>query len=508
MKLTTTALCVATLLAVACIPAGIARGDDTETLIREIIKGARTDAERSARLMEAVSLAEDNKKLRLVLLEKAIDYGIKGLRTLEDCTRLQNALTVLAKEDPERKPHWLSHKAVVLRRMCTLTKSLPAKKQLATTLVDLLIEVGNGYASKGEWKKALAAYTNARSTAKTFRLPNSDKLAGFIRSSSYLHQVRDKIDTYVEALKKSPDDTETRTNLVTTLLTVMDDPAAAAGHVNADLDERLQTFIPLAAKDAAQVPVVGCKSLADWYSKELSKSSVPIVKFRMLSRARAYYRQVLERHGKADLTTTAAKLAIGRIESDIAKLGRVDPLVCSYCGATGRMPCGSCLVDGKSIGLRACYSCKGKGVGKCQTCGGIWGRTCSRCSGKGKVSSGTQRRGGVIYKLYSPCYTCKGKGKTHRSRYGSTRSGPCPTCSKRLPVSARGTGTCTRCGGKGGTSECSTCRGSKTAFCTYCKTGRSAKAAHRDSSKSSRRSYRDRSRPPRPDSSKSSKESD
>jgi len=263
----------------------------------------------------------------------------------------------------------------------------------------------------------------------------------------------------------------------------MDDPAGAGKYLNADLDERLQMFVPLAAKDVAEVPVAECRNLGDWYYKELSKSAVPIVKFRMLSRAKAYYGQVLERHGKADLTTTAVKLAMDRIKPEIARLGHVDPMICSYCVGTGRMPCPPCLVNGKSIGLAACSYCKGTGKVKCATCGGNWGSRCSRCSGRGKVS-GTVERRGVFYKTYSTCPTCKGTGKTYsvRTRRGVSKgSGVCPTCGKHQPISARGTRACTGCGGKGGTSACSACRGSKTVFCTHCRTGRSAEAAHRKS---------------------------
>jgi len=483
MKLTATALCVATLLAVTCIPAKTARGGEIETLIREIIEDARTDAERSAKLMEAAPLAAENRQLKIVLLAKAFDYGTKSLMTPDHCSRVQEVLGALLTEDPDRKAHWLSRKAHVLRRQFVVTKSVSEKRKLVRELLDTLTAAGNSHAAKGDWKAAAASYAEARSAARAYRLPDSGRLSNYIRAVSYLAQTQEKINKYVETLKKSPGDIETRTSLVTALLTAMDDPAAAGKHLNTDLDERLQMFVPLAAKGVAEVPVAGCKGLADWYYKELSKgAAVPIVKFKMLSRAKAYYGQVLDRHGKADLTTTTAKFAMARIESEIARLGHVDPMICSYCGGTGRVPCPACLVNGKSTGLTACRYCKGTGKGKCSTCGGSWGGRCSRCSGRGKVL-GTERRAGLIYRTYSTCSTCRGTGMTYnlKVRRGvSKRSGVCPTCGKRQPVSLRGTRPCKYCSGKGGTSACSTCRGSKSVFCTHCRTGRSAEAAHRD----------------------------
>ena len=473
MKLTALIILqVAVFLLVTCIGDGAVADtdDDTRVFVVEVIRDARTDSERFTRLVDAVSLAADNRQLRIALLEKAVGYGTKSLRTLEDCTGVNNALAMLGEEDADRKPLWMSRQAVVPRRICVLTESQPEKTKAAWELVDLLIDSGNGYASQGKWINAIAAYRDAKSAAITFKLPNAAKLGGFVGSATYLYGVSKRIDASAKVLKASPDDVKARTSLVTATLTVMNDPAAAAGYLNDDLDERLQVFVPMAAKDAEDVPTAGCKDLGDWYYKELSSTAIPIVKLRMLRRAEQYYSRMLEGQETSDVGTVAVKLAMTQIKYKTAKLLFVDPTECSRCGGSAQAACGDCVIKGKTSGLNPCDECDATGLGKCRTCDGHWGDKCSRCKGSGKSyrDRGHDRgRKGRGPRGPSTCSSCKGTGLRH-GRGESTRSGPCPTCGKRRIVSERGKGLCRRCKGAGGTSKCRTCLGTKIVPCGHC----------------------------------------
>jgi len=226
-----------------------ASDDEIEAFVQEIIKDARTDSQRSTLLMEAVSLAEGNNKLKVALLEKAVQYGIKSLRTTDDCRKFQGILTDLTKADPDRKSHWLSRKAAVYRRWYILEKSPTGKRKLAEEAVAALTEAGSASAAKGDWKKASGLFNEAKSATVAYRLPDPNKLLGYIQSASYLSKAQTKIAGYIETLKKTPNDLNARSNLVTMLTTVMDDPAEAMKYVNDDVDERFQTFVPMAVKD-------------------------------------------------------------------------------------------------------------------------------------------------------------------------------------------------------------------------------------------------------------------
>jgi len=464
--------------------------DQAEELIKEIIKGARSDAERSAKLLEAVAVADDNQKLKIVLLTKAVEYGTRGLRTPDDCERLQSALAMLVKAAPERESQWFSQQAKVYRRWYGMVKDPDEKQKLGDKVVDSYTKAGHAAAVRRQWKDSLAAYNNAKSAARSFKLPVYDKLIARTKVITSIYRARDRASKYAETLKDSPDKIEARTSLVELLLTVLDNPAAAGKHVNADLDQKLQSYVPLAAKDISEVPAQGCKSLAQWYDSELSKSASPLVKYRMLKRAKAYYEQALELHGKSDVTAASLKLAVSGIDSKLSKLTSADPFSCIYCLAGEQMSCLGCVVKGKSTGTIVCPPCKGLGRVKCASCGGYWGVKCTYCSGKG----GTYVRrysyiSGGYRKVYSKCSSCKGSGIRHKvvsssssssssssrrssssssdSSYGYYRAGACPKCG-RLPRKIRGSAMCKTCKGKGRSGQCETCSGSKTVPCTHC----------------------------------------
>ena len=445
---------------------------EIESFISEIIKDARTDSERSDLLMGAVSLAEGNQALKIALLEKSVQYGVKGLRTPADCRKFQIVLGNLIQVDPTRKAHWLEQQASVFRRWGLLTKSAVEKQKLAQATVEALSSAASINGAAGDWKKALVLFSEARMRARASRLPSSEMLSGHVRTAMFLSKTQDDIDNEIAKLKKEPDNFKVRSNLVKNMVTEMDAPGKAAAYLNDDVDQKYRMFVPMAAGGIDKLSSASCKSLGDWYAKELSKSISPVVKFRMLARAKTCYKRVLELHEGSDVATAALKLTVSRIGSEQSDSGFVDPSVCTQCLGTDKMPCPGCLTGGKATGLRRCIYCKGLGRRQCVTCSGVWRLKCPRCSGKGKVQTGTRRSGGAIYKVYGRCSTCRGAGLVHRSKSTySARPGACPTCSKAKQESHRGTSACTYCSGKGGTGTCYTCQGTKGVKCIYCLPG-------------------------------------
>ncbi|MCP4376207.1 MAG: hypothetical protein GY794_08555, partial [bacterium] len=130
MRFTAIILCVAMLMGIVCVSVGVLCADETEDFIKEIIGKSRTDAQRSNKLLEAASRIDDNKKLRVILLEKSIEYGMKGLRTSDDCTRVLEVADMLVRYAPEKESSWLAQKGRVYRRMYALSKLSDAKEPL------------------------------------------------------------------------------------------------------------------------------------------------------------------------------------------------------------------------------------------------------------------------------------------------------------------------------------------------------------------------------------------
>jgi hypothetical protein len=362
--------------------------------------------------------------------------------------------------------------ADLFRRWFILTQSASDKQKLSEAAVEALAMAGSACCAKGDWKEAGVCFNKAKLTLLSGKMPNPNRMSGYIRTASHIYRTQSKIAGDIATLKKTPDDLDARSALIKNFITVMDDPAEALKYVNEDSDGRYRTFVPMAAGDISKLPADACKNLGDWYSKELSKSVVPVVKFRMLARAKIYYDRVLKEGSGSDIMSAALKLSMSRIKSEQAKLGNVDPLVCMYCSSSGAMPCPSCQTNGTSTGLRRCIACKGSGRRKCTQCAGLWRSKCPRCKGRAKVVTGTRRSGGAYHKIYGKCGTCAGHGVTHRSksRYAA-RPGSCGVCSKLMPESLRGTGSCTYCDGQGGTGTCYGCKGSKGITCSRCVSG-------------------------------------
>jgi hypothetical protein len=467
MKVRRIVLCIVTLLVVAGVFRVVWADGETEAFIKEIISGLRTDGERSTKLMEAVALADGNQKLKVALLERSVHYGLKSLRTTDDCERFAGVLGDLMNSSPGKKSYWLAQRTSVYRRWRSLEKSPQAKQRVSAVVVASITESGCASAVEGDWKQASRLFTEARKATISYKLPNPNALMGYMRTSSYLHKSVGKITTYIATLKKAPDDLKARLALVKLLVTVMDDPGKAEKYINEDVDEKFQMFVPMASKGISKLPLDACKNLGDWYYKDLSRSVVGIVKSRMLARARACYEHVLNSQTKVDVTSAVLKLSISRIKTAQAKLGKVDPGLCWHCSGSGKKPCGACMVNGRSIGLRKCTTCSGVGRIKCYTCKGEWKLKCSKCAGSGKVVTGRERRGGAYYKVYGRCRTCSGSGVTHRRWGRSEYSGVCRSCGSLNPESLRGTTACRRCEGKGGSVACETCDGEKGVTCKH-----------------------------------------
>jgi len=465
MQFTAVILRGAVILAVVGVFAGLLCGNETEDFIKEVIQGARTDSQRSLKLMEAVSLTESNKKLQIALLERSVEYGMKSLRTVDDCNRIRKAVSMLAQNVPEKESYWLSQEALVYRRIYTLTKSRDDKAAVGAKVVALLVQAGHKAAVKGDWKMSMSAYSDARSAAILYRHLVKNNLSIRLRTIASLNKAQEQAGKYAATLVKSPNDADLRSNLIKTLLITLDDPVSAAKYINDDVDQKLQAYVPLAAKDISEVPFQGCKTLGEWYYKELSKSMVASVKYKMLSKAKVYQEQALSLHDKSDIASAAMKHQISQIESELAKLRKSDPLICVYCFATGKTDCPPCMVRGKSTGKLQCAKCKSTGRMKCASCNGIYGLKCKNCGGRGVVYVMVKSYYGK-YRTSRTCTPCSGRGNVHYSvRYKRYRSGTCSNCSYHRP---KGSDTCTDCEGGGGSKACPKCDGDKTLHCTQC----------------------------------------
>ncbi|MCK4601965.1 MAG: hypothetical protein KAU28_05835, partial [Phycisphaerae bacterium] len=92
---------------------------------------------------------------------------------------------------------------------------------------------------------------------------------------------------YLSRLSANPDDSQARAPLVRLELTDMDDPVAAAGHVDPSMDEFLRTYVPLAAKGPEQLSPAAALEVGAWYI-HLADEADAVVAAAMFRRAVGY----------------------------------------------------------------------------------------------------------------------------------------------------------------------------------------------------------------------------
>jgi len=99
----------------------------------------------------------------------------------------------------------------------------------------------------------------------------------------------------------------------------LDDPAEAAKLLTGDMPEELRTYVPLAAKDSAQVEEAACLELGNWYV-ELAKGASSSGKAICLNRAIAYLERFLDLHKAEDTSRTQGKLLLDKAQAELQKL--------------------------------------------------------------------------------------------------------------------------------------------------------------------------------------------
>ncbi|MCP4376972.1 MAG: hypothetical protein GY794_12435 [bacterium] len=355
----------------------------------------------------------------------------------------------------------MAQKGRVYRRMYALSKLSDAKEPLGDQAVDLLVQAAHSAAKKDDWKTSKSIYSEARSAAVLYKQHVRFNLAVRIRSISCLAEAMEQTSKYIAVLAKSPDDIDSRSKLVRTLIVTLDDPAGAAKYVNSDVEQIFQAYVTMAAQDISKLSVEECRNLSEWYHKELAKNAPALIKHRMLKKALLYQKQALALHDKSDIKGEGIKNRIAQLESELAKVHTADPLICVYCFSTEKISCPTCMVSGKSTGKHQCTKCKNSGQMKCTECNGIHGIKCKTCDGIGFVGifgKGGKRRKGR-------CSTCTGRRYVHYSVSSKRYSpGKCQGCRSHSPS---GSATCSACDGKGG-KACLKCYGRKTLRCTHC----------------------------------------
>ena len=298
----------------------VSADEAVDQFIKQVIGDAKSNSDRAASLYSAAKIAEDTPEIQVVLLLKAVEYGMKSIAVAEARTTVQGAIALLGKAASERADEWSAMSLDLHRRWFGACKSRDEKKTVGGRLVKLLVSLGRDLGSKGKWAGAVGTYREALSVASTLNLASKDELAMDYRVATHLLGVSKKVDRYETALKAKGDHAATRMSLLNVLVIDLDAPARAVKYLNDGVDRAFSTYVPLASRETGDLQSDDCRKLGDWYYKTLVPKAVQLSKAAMLVRARICYQQFLDGRTRPDVAGGAAKMAISKIDKELEKL--------------------------------------------------------------------------------------------------------------------------------------------------------------------------------------------
>ncbi|MDP6543890.1 MAG: hypothetical protein QGH60_07845 [Phycisphaerae bacterium] len=287
----------------------------------EITRATRTptttdDVKLAGKLLDAVGTVRDQPELLALICDKAYDLGKKNSGGYDVALE---AMSVLSASSPDKKPQCFD-KIVSLHQLRYTRSSRADRPEVARTLVNAMIDACDANAQAGNIAAAKSLCLRASRLAVVARLPQKEALQAKYKELMAAERAAKRIATYKARLKADPSQIAAREALVNIYLIEKNDPAEAAKWLNEDCDERLRTYIPMAAGDINAIAEPTLMEMGDWY-KSLAASALPVSKGGMLIRAKAFYETFIEKHTDADLARTKAILALTRVKADIKKYG-------------------------------------------------------------------------------------------------------------------------------------------------------------------------------------------
>jgi len=290
--------------------------------VAQVTKTSSTvdDVKLAGKLLDAVGTSRDQPELMALICEKAYDLGRKNSNGYDVALE---AMGVLASKSPKKKAQCLE-KVVSLHQLRYAKSSRADRPEIALTLANAMINACDANAQAGNIAAAKSLCMRASRLAVTARLPLKNALQAKYKELVAAERAVRRIAGYEARLKADPSQITAREALINIYLVEKNDPAEAAKWLNEDCDERLRTYIPLAAGDITSIAESTLMEMGDWY-KSLAASAQPVSKGGLLLRSLGFYETFIEKHTTADMARTKAVLAVTRVKADIKKYGAKVP---------------------------------------------------------------------------------------------------------------------------------------------------------------------------------------
>jgi len=295
-------------------------GRDAKEITAAILAKDVTDTKRAAKLYEAAR-GTDDEDMRAELAERALEYAARSASIFPARAVGYKALKMLEPR-PERTDAWASLGTKLHRVLYARAKEPAEKAAAGRKLLQHFVRVARRYEDAREWGKSADALLQANSLAGAMKSASAGTIQHGYDRTRPLAEAEKKAQGYARMLQGNPGNTTARLALLRMLMVDLNRPAEAERNLTDDVSEIWRTYVPLAAKPAADLPEPVCLELGNWYAKGLLKeASSPAARRHVLVRARAYYQRFLELHTAQDAPRLSASMSLTLVADELRKLG-------------------------------------------------------------------------------------------------------------------------------------------------------------------------------------------
>ena len=273
------------------------------------------DVALAKRLLTAAREATGTPALMTVLCEKACDLAAAhpdGYATAVD------AAEFLASRIPEKAVAGAGRVTEIRRKQYAAAEG-DTKTAAGEVYIEALLAQMDAHLVAGEYPQAVAAARKALGIARAVKSPNLAAIEAREARTQFLLRTERDIANMKALLARDPSNVAACAKLVRLHLVNLDDPAAAADHLEGVEDGALRKYVPAVGKGVAAAPELACVQLGDWY-RGLGESAPKPARRAMFERAKAYYDRFLSLHPAEDLERTTATLALKKVEALLADL--------------------------------------------------------------------------------------------------------------------------------------------------------------------------------------------
>jgi hypothetical protein len=298
--------------------------NETDDLIKLVTKGASSDAERAAKLVESAGRMADNPAAQETFYNKAYELGVGQVNGVAAALKALDALATMEKADPAE----LQERRLKAYRLLYARGPAATRVQSATTLLDMLLAQAEAKVKAGRSAEAVPFYQEALQIAGALNRLDSARRIGEQMKDAAARSFQEKRAKDLQAgLDANPDDLRCRQEYLLICIVDLDDPARAKEAVNASVDEALRTYVPLAAQDPQAVAPQACLELARWYEDLGAKAGRRGGRLNTLGRAMAYYKRALEAGTLSTVEKLKAEQSLQQVEARLQVAGGGKPAI-------------------------------------------------------------------------------------------------------------------------------------------------------------------------------------